>query len=219
MRQSERAEQVNARLGVLIAQQHAIGAEIVECLAELHELEGWQGEGYRSMGHFLSVRGGYTMSEAKRYETVAIRLDNVRLIHADARDGRFSVGVVAMAARVATPENEETVAQIVRDTVPSQARGSSRSTATAARKMAVSSPTPTSTTGRSTGSMISAESATTLRSTPRRALSSRRRGKRPGPRARKSSTPPISNSAAASMPTRSPDASRRRCSTRRTAQA
>ncbi len=121
MRESQEAREVNDRLGLLIAQYHAIGAEIVECLAELDALEGWQGEGYRSLGHFLSIRGSFTMAEAKGFERATVRLENVRAIHRDAKAGKFSVGVVAMAARVATPENEELIAKIVNDATPSQA--------------------------------------------------------------------------------------------------
>ena len=102
--QSERAEELNERLGILIAQHHAIGAEIVGCLTELDEIEGWQGEGYRSQAHWLSIRGGFTMAEASRFATVAARAANVSTILAHAREGRFSVGVVAMAARVANAQ-------------------------------------------------------------------------------------------------------------------
>ena len=77
MIQSERAEELNERLGILIAQHHAIGAEIVGCLTELDEIEGWQGEGYRSLAHWLSIRGGFTMTEASRFATVAARAANV----------------------------------------------------------------------------------------------------------------------------------------------
>ncbi len=121
MIQSERAEELNERLGILIAQHHAIGAEIVGCLSELDEIEGWQGEGYRSQAHWLSIRGGFTMNEASRFATVAARAGNVSKILADAHQGRFSVGVVAMAARVATPKNEHLIAQVLRDATPSQA--------------------------------------------------------------------------------------------------
>ena len=121
MIQSERAEELNERLGILIAQHHAIGAEIVGCLTELDEIEGWQGEGYRSLAHWLSIRGGFTMTEASRFATVAARAANVPTILADAHEGRFSVGVVAMAARVATPKNEHLVAQVLHDATPSQA--------------------------------------------------------------------------------------------------
>ncbi len=106
---------------MLLAQQHALAAEVVECLAELDGLDGWQGEGYRSLAHWLSIRGKVTMAEGRWYQTAALRLDNVRSVHADARAGKLSVGVLAMAARVATPANEALVAEIVRDTVPTQA--------------------------------------------------------------------------------------------------
>jgi len=101
-RQSPEANELNDRIGVLIAQHHAIGAEIVACLAELHELDGWQGEGYRSLAHWLSIRGSYTMTEAKQYEMVATRLETMQPIVADAAVGKHSVGVMAMAARIAT---------------------------------------------------------------------------------------------------------------------
>jgi len=120
-RQSPEANELNDRIGVLIAQHHAIGAEIVACLAELHELDGWQGEGYRSLAHWLSIRGSYTMTEAKQYEMVATRLETMQPIVADAAVGKHSVGVMAMAARIATPETIDTIMQILRDATPSQA--------------------------------------------------------------------------------------------------
>ncbi len=121
MRESERARELEARIGVLVAQQHALGAEVVECLAELDGLDGWQGEGYRSLAHWLSVRGKVTLAEGRAFQTAALRLANVGSIHADALAGQLSVGVLAMAARVATPDNEALVAKVVRDTVPTQA--------------------------------------------------------------------------------------------------
>jgi hypothetical protein len=121
MRETGETRAVEAKLGELIAQHHAIGAEIVSLLATLDAEDGWQSDGHRSLAHWLSVRGSYTLSEAQRFATAAIRLDSVRSIHAAAATGKHSVGVLAMAARVATPQNEKLLAQILRDAVPTQA--------------------------------------------------------------------------------------------------
>ena len=121
MIESERARELDERVGVLSAQLHAAGAELVGCLAELEQIDGWHSDGFRSFAHWLSVRSSFTIGESHRYVTAATRLDAVRSLHADAREGRFSVGVLAMAARIATPENEAKIRQVVLDATPSQA--------------------------------------------------------------------------------------------------
>ncbi|HTH04591.1 MAG TPA: HNH endonuclease, partial [Ilumatobacteraceae bacterium] len=64
---------------------------------------------------------GFTMSEASQLARVTARADQVPTLLADARRGRFSPGVLAMAARVASPQNQHVVAHITRTATPSQA--------------------------------------------------------------------------------------------------
>jgi hypothetical protein len=69
----------------------------------------------------VSVRTKFAMTDARRLTRVAGRLDRVPTLLEDAKAGRVSLGVLAAAARVSTPENEERVADIARDCTPSQA--------------------------------------------------------------------------------------------------
>ena len=113
---------LDARIGTLAAQIHALETELVECLAEFDRLNGWQSHDFRSYAQWVSIRTKFPVSEARRLTSVAERLDRVPSLLEDARAGRVSVGMLGAAARVSTPENEERVADIVRDCTPSQAQ-------------------------------------------------------------------------------------------------
>lgn len=113
---------LDERIGVLSAQIHALEAELVGTLAEFDEAGGWQGQGWRSFAHFVSVRTKFTPSDAKRLVSVAGRVGDLPSLLADARGGQVSVGLLASAARVVTPGNEEKVAEVVRVCTPAQAQ-------------------------------------------------------------------------------------------------
>jgi hypothetical protein len=118
---TERSEALDERVGVLSAQIHALSAELVDTLAELDGIGGWHGQGFRTYAHWLSVRAGFVPAEAQRLTGVATRVDRVPSLMADARRGLVSVGMCGVAARLSTPENEATVAEIVRLCTPGQA--------------------------------------------------------------------------------------------------
>jgi hypothetical protein len=108
------------RIGVLSAQIHALEAELAATVAEFDTEHGWQGGGYRSLSHWLSVRTKFMPTDAQRLAAVATRLDSVPTLFTEALAGRVSLGVLATAARVATPDNEARVAQIALDCTPAQ---------------------------------------------------------------------------------------------------
>lgn len=113
---------LDERIGLLSAQIHALEAELVGTLAEFDEAGGWQGQGWRSFAHFVSVRTKFAPSDAKRLVSVAGRVGDLPSLLADARAGQVSVGLLASAARVVTPGNEEKVAEVVRVCTPAQAQ-------------------------------------------------------------------------------------------------
>lgn len=117
-----RQRELDDRIGVLSAQVHALEAELVGILAEFDEVQGWQGQGWRSFAHYVSVRTNFVPRDAERLVSVAARVDDLPSLLADARRGQVSVGVLASAARVVTPENEAKVADIVRACTPRQAQ-------------------------------------------------------------------------------------------------
>ncbi|MCO5307587.1 MAG: hypothetical protein M9906_16780, partial [Microthrixaceae bacterium] len=54
-----RLRELDDRIGVLSAQIHALDAELVGVLAEYDAVGGWQGRGWRSFSHYLSVRTNF----------------------------------------------------------------------------------------------------------------------------------------------------------------
>ena len=96
-------------------------AELVDTLSELDAIDGWQGHGYRSMAHWLSIRAGFTVSDAQRLCRVADGQERIPTLMAHARRGEVSVGMCEVAARLSTPVNEAEIAKIVRTAAPAQA--------------------------------------------------------------------------------------------------
>ena len=114
-------EQLDARVGVLAGQIHALTARLVDTLAEIDEVGGWQGWGYRSLAHWLSVRAGFTVRDAQRLATLATRRDRIPTLMAHAHRGGVSAGMCEAAARLSNMANEAEIAEMVRTASPSQA--------------------------------------------------------------------------------------------------
>ena len=117
-----RLRELDDRIGVLSAQIHALDAELVGVLAEYDAVGGWQGRGWRSFSHYLSVRTNFAPRDAERLVSIAARVDEMPSLIAAARGGQVSMGVLASAARVVTPENEARVLDVVRACTPRQAQ-------------------------------------------------------------------------------------------------
>ncbi len=117
-----RLRELDDRIGVLSAQIHALDAELVGVLAEYDAVGGWQGRGWRSFAHYLSVRTNFAPRDAERLVSIAARVDEMPSLLAAARGGQVSRGVLASAARVVTPDNEARVLDVVRACTPRQAQ-------------------------------------------------------------------------------------------------
>ncbi len=117
-----RLRELDDRIGVLSAQIHALDADLVGVLAEYDAVGGWQGRGWRSFSHYLSVRTNFAPRDAERLVSIAARVDEMPSLLAAARGGQVSMGVLASAARVVTAENEARVLDVVRACTPRQAQ-------------------------------------------------------------------------------------------------
>jgi len=117
-----RRRELDDRIGVLSAQIHALDAELVGVLAEYDAVGGWQGRGWRSFSHYLSVRTNFAPRDAERLVSIAARVDEMPSLLAAARGGQVSMGVLASAARVVTADNEARVLDVVRACTPRQAQ-------------------------------------------------------------------------------------------------
>ena len=112
---------VDERIGVLAAQVHALEAELVEQIARFDELEGWQDSDFRSMGDWLSIRTKFTVPDARRLVRVSKKLGVLPSLMGLAKQGQVSVGMLNVAARVSTADNEAAVARTVSRCTPAQA--------------------------------------------------------------------------------------------------
>ena len=101
------------RIGVLSAQIHALGAELVQSLAEFDSVDGWVGDGYKTFSQWISTRTRFSVPESQRLSRAASAAESMPTLMGAARQGQVSVGVLADAARVVTPENESRVADVV----------------------------------------------------------------------------------------------------------
>lgn len=104
---------IDERIGLLAAQIHSLGAELTEALAALDAVDGWVGDGYKSFAQWISVRTRFSVPESRRLARAAGAASTMPTLMRAAREGRVSVGVLADAARVVTPENEARVADVV----------------------------------------------------------------------------------------------------------
>jgi hypothetical protein len=118
VRDELRLAELDAQVGVLSAQIHALSARLVDLVADFDRSGG--AHGYTTTSQWLSIRGGFTPGEARRLVGVAQRQPELPTLMAHAHAGRRSVGVIAAAARVVTPENEAAIAEVVVSTTPPQ---------------------------------------------------------------------------------------------------
>ncbi len=101
------------RIGVLSAQIHSLGAELVRALSEFDAIDGWVGDGYKSYSQWISTRTRFSVPESRRLSRAATAAESMPTLMRAAGEGQVSVGVLADAARVVTPENESRVADVV----------------------------------------------------------------------------------------------------------
>lgn len=113
---------LRAEIRMLAAHLHAGEARLAGLIARLTADGRWNASGdWRSVSHWLTTLCGFTESEARSRARVAAGIDRMPTVMAHAARGEVSVGVAAMCARVATPEIDATLANIVTTVSPPQA--------------------------------------------------------------------------------------------------
>lgn len=117
---AERRAELQALIAERAAMVHSLEAEIVDAFAELIDLDGTTGPGYRSPAHWLSIHTNYTMRDAREITALAERAQLIGPLLDDARDGKVSVGVLASAARVAHQANLDALRETISVTTPTQ---------------------------------------------------------------------------------------------------
>lgn len=115
---------------MLSARLHAIGAELIEALAELDAVElpggarGWEATGCRTMAQWLSAESGFAVADARRITAAVPAVESVPELVAQAHEGRVSLGMLAAASRVVA-ENPDTdrdvLAEVLHTATPAQA--------------------------------------------------------------------------------------------------
>ncbi len=106
----------------LAAHVHAAEARLAEKLADFTADPRWNDGDWRSATHWVTVNCGYAPAEATALARVAEKASAMPEVMERARAGEVSLGVVASAARVATPEIDATLANIVTTATPTQVR-------------------------------------------------------------------------------------------------
>ncbi|MGB5052163.1 MAG: DUF222 domain-containing protein, partial [Caldilineaceae bacterium] len=113
-------DELEARIGTLSAQIHALSAELAETVGEFNDGDGWHGWGYRTPAQFLSLRAGWTVADAQRFCRVGAARDTLPTLLGKAKQGKVAVGMLDVASRVVTPDNEKIIAELIDTCTPTQ---------------------------------------------------------------------------------------------------
>ena len=97
---------------MIAAGLHALEAELEIELPKFDALGGWQSPDFQTMANWLTIRTGHTLVDAQRFCRVADRSERIPTLMGVARTGQVGIGVLDVAARISTPENESRVAHI-----------------------------------------------------------------------------------------------------------
>ena len=113
MRQADeaRADELEARMGVVVGQLNAVHAELVDLITEAAATGAWEGWGVRSLCHWLTWQAGLSRSHALEL----IRLADAKITHPAItqafRDGTLTVDQAAVAVKVPA-HNDAEVAEL-----------------------------------------------------------------------------------------------------------
>ena len=99
-------EELTASLCELAGHIHAATAELVRLLGRLDAIEGWQGVGIRSLGHWASIYLGIDQRTAAQQAQVGRQLDGLPTIGRAAAAGELGWPKLRLVARVAEPASE-----------------------------------------------------------------------------------------------------------------
>jgi len=113
-------EAQTAELCALAARIHSTTAQLVEMALECDLSEAWQGKGWRSLTHWLSVVSGYDWPTCSEIVRVGEALRQLSKIRAEFASGSLSFDKVRSLTRVATSADEEMWLNVARHASGSQ---------------------------------------------------------------------------------------------------
>jgi Domain of unknown function (DUF222)/HNH endonuclease len=100
------ADELTSALCELAGQIHAATAELVRLLGRLDALDGWQGVGIRSLGHWASIYLGIDLRTAAQQARVGRQLEALPAIAGAAAAGELGWSKLRLLARVAEAASE-----------------------------------------------------------------------------------------------------------------
>ena len=108
------AAELERELLVRAASVHAAMAALADTLHQFDAVDGWQGSGFRSIGHWSDVHLGVASGMVNRVTRAAGRFDELPVLHTAFVEGAVSLDKVLAVARVATAETDERFTRIAR---------------------------------------------------------------------------------------------------------
>jgi hypothetical protein len=106
--------EVERELLVRAATVHAATAALVDTLREFDAVDGWQGGGVRSLGHWADINLGFRSADVNRLAGAAARLVELPELRAAFTEGAVSLDKVLAVARVATTDTDVKFTTIAR---------------------------------------------------------------------------------------------------------
>ena len=105
------ADDIEARLAVIVGQLNALHAQLVDLVAEARDTDAWAGLGIRSLTHWLTWKAGVTNERAN----ALVRLADAKTTHPELStlfaDGELTVDQAAVAVKV-EPRHDHRVAEM-----------------------------------------------------------------------------------------------------------
>src|SRR5919106_1926330 len=106
---------LSAALCELAGHIHAATAELVRLLGRLDAIDGWQGVGIRSLGHWASIYLGIDLRTASLQAKVGRQLEELPAIAAAATAGELGWSKLRLVAQVAEPESDKKWLELARE--------------------------------------------------------------------------------------------------------
>src|SRR5690606_32221477 len=104
---ASRADVLESQLCELAGLVHAANAQLMDLLAELDQIGGWQGTGIRSLGHWAAINLGIDARTADRQATAGRRLHELPAIAAACRSGELGWAKARLLTDVAVSTTDE----------------------------------------------------------------------------------------------------------------
>jgi Domain of unknown function (DUF222)/HNH endonuclease len=108
-------DELTAALCELAGQIHAATAELVRLLGRLDAVDGWQGVGIRSLGHWASIYLGIDLRTAAQQARVGRQLEALPAIAAAAGAGELGWSKLRLVTKVVEPDTEARWLELARE--------------------------------------------------------------------------------------------------------